>query len=77
MRNILNMNTSQVPVFVYAILQKHENHVKKQKLKQFIKKKEKNMQYTESPILRNRMKKDIKCVQQKINEIDNQINMYK
>lgn len=71
------MNTTPVPNFVYSIIKKHENCVKKQKLNQKIKRKERNMKYIDSPIVRNRIKNEIKSIKQKINEIDNTINIYK
>lgn len=71
------MNTSNIPNFVYSMLQKHENNVKKMKLQQLIKRKERSIKYTESPIVRHRIKNDIKIVKQKVNEIDDQINIYK
>ena len=71
------MNTTPVPNFVYSILKKHESCIKKQQLNQIIKRKERSIKYIESPIVRNRIKNEMKSIRQKINEIDNQINLYK
>lgn len=71
------MNTSPVPNFVYSIIKKHENNVKKMKLNQLIKRKERNIKHIESPIVRHRVKNEIKSIRHKVNEIDNQINLYK
>lgn len=71
------MNTTPIPNFVYSILKQHENCVKKQKLNQTIKRKNRIIKQIDSPIVRNRIKNEIKTIKQKINEIDNTINIYK
>lgn len=35
------------------------------------------MKNIESPIVRHRVKNELKSIRQKVNEIDNQINLYK
>lgn len=35
------------------------------------------MKNIESPIVRHRVKTELKLIRQKVNEIDNQINLYK
>lgn len=71
------MNTTPIPNFVYAIIKQNENSVKSQKLKQIIKRKEKSINYIDSPIVRYRVEKELESIRQKMNKIDNQINLYK
>lgn len=70
-------SATPIPNFVYAILQKKELHCEKHKLKQVIRRKERSIKSVESPIVRNRIQKEITSMETKIHKIDGQINLYK
>lgn len=72
-----NMTCTSVPNFVYALLQKQQMRHEKMKLQKVIKRKERSMQATESPIVRNRIEKEIVKVYSKIDRIDDRINLHK
>ena len=72
-----NMTCTSVPNFVYALLHKQRMHHEKMKLQKVIKRKERSMQATESPIVRNRIEKEIVKVYSKIDRIDDRINLHK
>lgn len=72
-----NMTYTSVPNFVYALLQKQQMHHEKMKLQKVIKRKERSIKATESPIVRNRIEKEIVKVYSKIDRIDDHINLHK
>lgn len=70
-------SATPIPNFVYAMLQKKHLHCEKQKLKQVVRRKERSMKSVQSPIVRNRIQKEISTVETKIQKIEGQINLYK
>ena len=63
-------SSTPIPNFVYAMLQKKQLHCEKHKLKQVVRRKERSMKSVQSPIVRNRIQKEIVSVENKLQKLD-------